>query len=143
MSVKSIIAVLGGIVIISFLSQLLEVPLVQALTSAPIGDMNAYMAARNQPPMHAALVVIAGVTGVLGGYLVAKIAGEHELLHAGVAAVLQTLLLVRGFAAEDAGAVLPGWVRVALVLVTMTAMLLGATVRARAASLRPSKEVES
>ncbi len=143
MSVKSIIAVLGGIVIISFLSQLLEVPLVQALTPEPIENLNAYMAARNQPPIQAALIVIAGVTGVLAGYLVAKIAGEYELLHAGVAAVLQALLLVRGFAAEDAASALPGWVRVALVLVTMAAMLLGATVRARAASLTPSKEVES
>jgi hypothetical protein len=74
---------------------------------------------------------------------VAKIAGEYELQHAAVAAVAQTGLLVRGFAAEDAAAALPAWVRVATVVMTIGAMLLGALVRARAARLTPAKEVES
>jgi hypothetical protein len=142
-SVKSIIAVLGGIVVISFLSQLLEVPLVQAFAASPIEDLNGYYAARNQPPMQVALVLIAGVTGILAGYLVAKVAGEYELQHAAVAALVQAALLARGFAAEDAAVALPGWVRMAMVVVTMGAMLLGATVRARAARLTPAKEVES
>ncbi len=143
MNVKSIIAVLGGIVIISFLSQLLEVPLVQAFAASPIEDLNGYLVARNRPPIQVGLVIIAGVTGVLAGYIVAKIAGEYELQHAAVAAVLQALLLVRGYAAEDAASALPLWVRVAVVLVTVGGMLLGATVRARAARLAPAKEVES
>jgi hypothetical protein len=142
-NVRSIIAVLGGIVIISFLSQGLEFALVQAFAAVPIQDLNGYYAARNQPAMQAAMVIIAGITGLLAGYLVAKIAGEYELQHAAVAAVAQTGLLVRGFAAEDAAAALPAWVRVATVVMTIGAMLLGALVRARAARLTPAKEVES
>ena len=143
MSVRSIIGVLGGIVIISFLAQLLEVPLVNAFAAEPITDVNGYLAARNQPPIHIAMLAIAAITGVLAGYMVAKIAGQDEMQHAAFAALLQTLLLVRGFATEDAAAALPAWVRVALVLVTVPAMLLGAAVRARAARLTPSKEVGS
>jgi hypothetical protein len=142
--IRSIIAVLGGIVVISFLAQLLEIPLVNALATEPIVDMNGYLDARNQPPIHVGLLVIAALTGLLSGYLVAKIAGQYEVQHAAFTALLQTLLLIRGFGDEAATAALPIWVKVSLVLVTVPAMLLGALVRARAASLSQSpKEVES
>ena len=143
MTVRSLIGILGGIVIISFLTQLLEVPLVNVFAPEPITDMNGYLAARNQPSMHVAMVGIAGITGLLAGYLVAKIAGQYEMQHAACAALVQTALLVRGFAAESAAAALPAWVKVALVVMTVSAMLLGASVRARAAKLNPSREVES
>jgi hypothetical protein len=134
-SVRSVIAVLGGIVVISFLTQLLEVPLVNVLASEPIVDMNGYLAARNKPIVHAGLLMIAALTGLLSGYLVAKIAGEYEVRHAVVTAAVQTALLIRGFDDPVAAATLPAWVKVSLVLVTVPAMLLGAVVRARAASL--------
>lgn len=143
MSVRSLIGILGGIVIISFLTQLLELPLVNVFAPEPITDMNGYLAARNRPPIHVAMVVIAGMTGLLAGYLVAKIAGQYEMQHAAFAALVQTALLVRGFAAESAAVALPAWVKVALVMMTVSAMLLGASVRARAAKLNPSREVES
>jgi hypothetical protein len=142
-SVRSIIGVLGGIVIISFFTQLLELPLVNVLAPGPITDMNAYLAARNQTAIHVAMLVIAAVTGLLAGYLVAKIAGQYEVQHAAFAAVLQTLLLIRSYATADPATALPLWLEVALVMVTVAAMLLGASVRARAAKLEPSREVRS
>ena len=143
MSVRSLIGILGAIVIISFLTQLLELPLVNVFAPEPITDMNGYLAARNRPPIHLAMLAIAGITGLLAGYLVAKIAAEYEMQHAAFAAVIQSVLLVRGFAAERAAAMLPMWVKVALLMVTVTAMLLGAAVRARAAKLTSSEEVGS
>jgi hypothetical protein len=143
-SVRSVIAVLGGIVLISFLTQLLEVPLVNVFAPEPIVDMNGYLAARNKPIVHAGLLMIAALTGLLGGYLVAKIAGEYEVRHTALAAAAQTVLLIRGFGDPAATATFPGWVKVSLVLVTVSAMLLGAFVRARAASLSQSpREVRS
>ena len=143
MSVRSVIGVLGGIVIISFLTQLLELPLVNLFAPGPITDMNGYLAARNQTSIHVAMLVIAAVTGLLAGYLVAKIAGQYEVPHAAFAALLQALLLVRSYASADPAAALPLWLEIALVMVTVAAMLLGASVRARAARLEPSKEVGS
>jgi hypothetical protein len=142
-NVRSLIGILGGIVIISFLTQLLEVPLVNVFAPEPITDMNGYLAARNQPPMHAAMLVIAGITGVLSGYLVAKIAGQYEVQHAAFTAVVQSVLLIRGFGADGAASMLPTWLKVSLVVVTATAMLLGAAVRAWAAKLTLSNEVGS
>jgi hypothetical protein len=142
-SVRSVIGILGAIVLISFLTQLLELPLVNLFAPEPITDMNGYLAARNRPPIHAAMVVIAGVTGLLAGYLVAKIAGQYEMQHAACAALVQTLLLVRGFGGESAAAALPTWLKVSLVIATVAAMLLGASVRARAAKLTASEEVGS
>ena len=142
MSVRSLIGVLGGIVVISFLTQLLELPLVNVLASGPITDMDGYLAARNQPPMHAAMLVIAGMTGLLGGYLVAKIAGQYEMQHAAFAALVQAVLLIRSYAADTPMA-LPTWLETAIVLVTVAAMLLGAAVRARAAKFTPANEVAS
>jgi hypothetical protein len=142
-SVRSVIAVLGGLVIISFLSQLLEVPLVRALADASPTNMDEYMTARNHPSMHVAMLIIAALTGLLAGYMVAKIAGGQEMLHAAAAAVLQALLFLRGFAGEQGAAALPAWVHAGVVVVTAGAMLLGAAVRARAARLTPIEEVES
>jgi hypothetical protein len=138
--IRSLIAVLGGIVLTSFLAQLLEVPLVQVLASEPIVDMNGYLAARNKPLIHVGLVTIAVVTGLLGGYLVAKIAGQYEVRHAAFTAAVYTALLIRGFGDPAAGASLPAWVKVSLVVVTGPAMLVGAYVRARADSLSQSPE---
>jgi hypothetical protein len=142
-NVRSLIGILGGIVIISFLTQLLEVPLVNVFAPEPITDMNGYLAARNQPLMHAAMLVIAGMTGLLAGYLVAKIAAQYEVQHAAFAALVQSVLLIRGFAAGGAASMLPAWLKVSLVVVTATAMLLGAAVRARAAKLTVTNEVGS
>ena len=143
MSVRSLIGILGGIVIISFLTQLLEVPLVNVFAPAPITDMSGYLAARNQPSMRVALLIIAGITGILAGYLVAKIAAQYEMQHAAFAALVQSVLLVRGFTADTAAMMLPTWLKVSLVVMTVTAMLLGASVRARAAKLTASNEVGS
>jgi hypothetical protein len=142
-SVRSVIGVLGGIVIIAVLTQLLELPLVNLLAPAPLTDMAGYMTARNQPSVHVGLLAIAGVVGLLAGYVVAKIAGEYELAHAAVTALLQGGLLIRSFGDKDAAADLPPWVKVGLVAVTTIAMLLGASVRARAARLTASSEVKS
>jgi hypothetical protein len=142
-NVRSLIGILGGIVLISFLTQLLEVPLVNVFASEPITDVNGYLAARSQPPMQMAMLAIAGVTGLLAGYMVAKIAGQYEMQHAAFAAFVQSVLLVRGYAAARAAAALPVWLEAAIVVVTVTAMMLGASVRARAAKLTPSNEVGS
>jgi hypothetical protein len=141
--IRSVIAVLGAIVIIFFLSDVLEVPTVALLAPSRPANMDEYMAARVEPSVVAGRAAIGLVTGLLAGYLVAKIAGRSEMRHALVAAALQTLFMLRGFALDPSAASLPAWTRAVLVMVTALGMIGGAAVRARAARFSPTTEVGS
>jgi hypothetical protein len=87
--------------------------------------------------------VLTGVTALLVGYVVAKIAGHYELAHAAASAALQAFMLLRAFAADPAATAAPMGMRIAFVAVTAGAMLAGAAIRARAARLGPPTEVRS
>jgi hypothetical protein len=101
------------------------------------------IAARNEPPVLLGRLAISGVVGVLAGYLVAKIADQHELAHAAVAALLQAFLFLRAFAADPAPVAVPIAMRAAFILVTAAAMLAGASIRARARRAAAPTEVKS
>ena len=143
MNIRSVIAVLGGMVIMFFLIELVEPPTVALLASQRPTGMDEYLAARNEPAVLGGRVAVFVVVGLLAGYMVAKIAGEHELAHAGAAFALQAFLMFRGFAADPSAPLLPWWILGGLVLVTGAAILTGAAIRARAAKLAPTQEVES
>ena len=130
--VRSLVAVLGGILLISVVVEVLEFTLVNARAGGAITDMTQYFAVRNQPVMLGAKLVYNSLTAVIGGYMVAKVAGSREMLHGAVAALVQTAALIWGFTAGEYAAFTPVWMRIALVCLTGPAMLLGASVRARA-----------
>ena len=130
---RSIIAVLGGIGLVSIVVETLEFTLVNAVAGGTILDMAGYFAVRNRPAILGAKLVYNTLAAVLGGYMTAKVAGTREMAHAGVAALLQTAALIWGFTAGEYAAFTPAWMRIALVLLTGPAMLAGASIRARAA----------
>jgi len=132
---RSIIAVLGGIGLVSLIVEPLEFTLVNAMAGGQITDMAGYFAVRNQPGILAAKVVYNTLAAVLGGYMTAKIAGVHEMRHAAVAAIVQTAALTWGFTAGEYAAYTPAWVRVTLVLLMGPAMMAGAKIRASAAKV--------
>jgi hypothetical protein len=129
---RSIIAVLGGIGLASLISEALEFTLVSAAAGGPIPDLGAYFEVRNRPTILAAKLVCNSLAAILGGYITAKVAGAHEMLHAGAAAAIQTIALIWGFTVGEYASFTPVWMRVALVLLTGPAMLVGASVRAKA-----------
>ena len=143
MSVRSVIAVLGAITVIFFLTEALEVPTIAILAEQRPADMDAYMAARSEPAVLAGRAGIAVMVGLLGGYLAAKVAGQYEMQHALAAVVLQAVMMLRGFAAEPPAAASPLWARLGLVTIVGIAMMVGAAVRARAARLSSSTEDRS
>ena len=130
---RSIIAVLGSIGLTSLVSEALEFTLVTAAAGGAIADLAGYFEVRNRPAILAAKLVYNSVAAILGGYITAKVAGSREMLHAGAAAALQTFALIWGFTMGEYAAFTPVWMRVALVLLTGPAMLVGASVRAKAA----------
>jgi hypothetical protein len=132
--IRSIVAVLGGAVIVRLLGQALEAGLVQA--TSDVATIEAYFEARNRLPILVGVVVTHGIGGVLAGYVAAKLAQRAELAHVAFAAALQVALSAHEFTYGGNPGMYPFWVQVALPLVTVPAMLAGAMVRARARMLQ-------
>ena len=141
--VRSLIAVLGAMILMFFLIELVEPPTVALLAAQRPADMETYLAARNEPGVLPGRMAVYGVIGILAGYVVARIAGQYEMAHAGAAFLLQAFMMLRAFAADPAAVALPTGARVLLVAVTGAGMLLGAAVRGRAARFDSSTEGES
>jgi hypothetical protein len=130
--VRSLVAVLGGLLMLFALTQVLELVLVRTAAAAPLENMEQYLAVRNRTGVLVGLLASQLVASLLAGYTAAKVAGLAELTHAGIAAALQTALFAWGFTVGESASLSPVWMRVATVVVTAPAMLAGASVRAKA-----------
>jgi hypothetical protein len=132
---RSALAVIAGVAIISLVVQSLEFTLVNAAAGEPVRDMAGYFTVANRPSMLAAKLAYQTLAAILGGYMTAKIAGSDRMTHGALAAAVQTTALVWGFTAGEYASFTPVWMRIALVGVTGPAMLAGAWVRAQAAGI--------
>ncbi len=130
---RSIGGVLGGLGVISFIVQAMEFSLVMARAGGRVADMPQYLAIANQPVILAAKLLYYPMAGVLGGYVAARVAMKYEMHHAAAAAAAQTVGLIWGFSRGEFAAYTPIWMRVALIVLTGPAMMVGAAVRTRAA----------
>lgn len=140
MRARSVVAVLGGLMLLASLSRILVAALINALAGGPLEDAAAFLNAR--PGLLASTLVPHGMSALLAGYMIAKIAGRDEVLHALFAAALQTAVYVWGFTMSPEAALTPVWMRVALVALTGPAMVAGAAVRAGAASQRAASAAQ-
>lgn len=132
---RSVVVVLAAMLLLGFIDQTLEQTLVMAMADAPIKDEASYVAVRNRPPMLAILLATHAVAALLTGYVLAKLAGSHEVQHAAAAAALLTLLLVAASMAPNV-LVPPVWVRVAMAVMTPPALIAGAYIRGQARAIR-------
>ena len=135
--VRSILAVLVGLGVVSLVTEVLEFALVNAVAGARIADLGTYFAIRNEPGLLAAKLVYNTLAALLGGYVTARIAAGEEMPHATIGALVKTAALIWGFTVDEFATYTPVWMRVALVLSTGPAMLAGAWVRAHAVRLKP------
>jgi hypothetical protein len=126
--VRSVIAVLGGFLMLFVLGQALEWVLVNAAADAPLQSPEAYLAVRNGTRVFAGVLASQALAALLAGYVAGKAAGTAELAHAALAVALFAWSINTG----QSAAVIPGWMRVATVLVSAPAMLFGASIRAKA-----------
>jgi hypothetical protein len=132
---RSALAVLGGAMLLGFMDQTLERTLVSAIAAAPPADDASYMAIRNRPLVLAVTLVTHALAATLAGYILAKIAGAHEVRHAIGTAVALTIVYAVAFASENA-MLPPAWVRAAILVITPPALVAGATVRAQARAIQ-------
>lgn len=135
-SVRSIIAVLGGVLLLGFMDQTLEQTLVRAIAEVPPTDAASYLAVRNRPLVLGVTLVTHVFAASLAGYMIAKIAVAHEMRHAMAAAALQTAAYVWAFTMSENMLLPPVWTRVAFLAVTAPALLAGASIRAQARSIQ-------
>ena len=117
----------------SFIIQVMEFSLVMAMAGGRVADMAQYLAIGNQPVILAAKLLYYPVAGILGGYVTARVAMTYEMHHAAVVAAAQTVALIWGFTRGEFASYTPIWVRVALIVLTGPAIMVGAAVRTRAA----------
>jgi hypothetical protein len=135
---RSVVVVLAAMLLLGFIDQTLEQTLVMALANAPVKDEASYIAVRNRPQVLAALVATHAIAALLTGYVLAKLAGSHEVQHAAATAALVTLLLVAASMAPNV-LVPPLWVRVAMGVVTPPALIAGAYIRGQARVIRAAR----
>lgn len=130
--IRSIIAVLAGVALVNVMTQLLEAMLIAAAAGGSVSDTAALIEVRNRPAVLGGKLVSDTLVALLAGYVTAKVAAHGELLHGGVAALVVTAALIRGFTIGEGAELTPVWMRVALVALTGPAMLVGASIRAKA-----------
>ena len=135
---RSVLVVLGGLLLLGFIDQTLEQTLVMALADGPVRDEASYLAVRNSPQVLAVLLATHAVAALLTGYVLAKLAGSHEVQHAAATAALVTLLLVAASMAPNV-LVPPVWVRVAMGVITPPALMAGAYIRGQARIIRAER----
>ena len=132
---RSAAAILIGVVMLGFIDQTLERVLVTALAAAPPVDEASYLAVRNRPAVLVMTLISHALAATLAGYILAKIAGTHEVRHAMAAAAVLAVIYVVAFVSENV-LLPPVWVRVAMLAVTPPALIAGASIRAQARSIQ-------
>jgi hypothetical protein len=130
---RSLLAIVGGPVMMSVILRSLGLTLVNAVAGAPVTTVEQYFAIRNRPGILAAELVYTALAAVLAGYVTAKIATTDQIKYAAGAAALQTMIFIYGFTAADTASYTPVWMRIALVLLVGPAILFGASIHIRAA----------
>lgn len=136
--IRSVGAIVAGLVVLRIVVTVLEQAIVSGATGGQTLAASEYGLLMNTPGMMAARLVATAVGATLGGYISARVAGQYEVTHAGIAATVMTLVLVSGFQNPELSQGMPLWMQIAVVLVTGTAMVAGAAIRARAAGVSPA-----
>jgi hypothetical protein len=136
---RSIGVVIAALLLLLFIDQTLELTLVQALANAPIKDQAAYLAIRNRPMVLATIVAMHALVSLLTGYVLARLAGNHEVQHAAATAAFATMWLMSVSMTPNV-MVPPAWVRLAMAVITPAGLIAGAYVRGQARLIRMERE---
>jgi hypothetical protein len=135
---RSLVVIVLGLLLLGFVDQTLERTLVQVMAQEPIKDEASYLAVRNRPTVLAITVITHGFAALLTGYVLAKMAGTHEVLHAAATAGLFLIAMI-GASATPNVMLPPIWVRVTMLAITPPALIAGAHVRGQARLIRDER----
>jgi hypothetical protein len=130
---RSIVSVIVGLLVISFIAETIEFLLVTAINGSVTSDPGVYFGVRNRPLLLALKLVYNSLASLIGGYTAAWIAGRAGARHAMVLAAVQALALVWGMTASPYAQLTPLWMWITLILVMTPAIVTGGALRARRA----------
>lgn len=134
--IRAILAVVAGILLAYGLPWLLERVLVESTAGRNLYTAGDYYLVRNTAGIIAARLLMAVFLSVLAGHVAARIAKEDMVRTVAISAAALTLMLISEFTIGEFAWGTPIWMRVAIVVITGPAMVLGAYVRAAVAELR-------
>ncbi len=133
--IRSIAAVIVGILLAYGLPWVLERVLVESSAGRNLYTAGDYYLVRNTAGILAARVAMAFFLSILAGHVAARVAKDDAVRTVAIAASALSLLLIQEFTVGAFAWGTPVWLRVAIVVITGPAMVLGAMARAAAADL--------
>ena len=134
--IRSVAAVLVGILLAYGLPWVLERVLVESVAGRNLYTAGDYFMVRNGGGIIAARLLMAVFLSTLAGHVAARIARDDAVRTVAIAAAALSMVLIWEFTAGEFAWGTPIWMRVALVAITGPMMVLGAYVRAAAAALK-------
>jgi hypothetical protein len=137
--IRAIAAVVVGILLAYGLPWVLERVLVESVAGRNLYTAGDYYMVRNTAGLIAARIAMAVFLSVLAGHVAARVAKEDMVRTVAIAASALTLILLNEFTVGEFAWGTPIWMRVALVVITGPAMVLGALARAAAADLEAER----
>jgi len=134
--IRSVLSVIVGILLAYGLPWVLERVLVESVAGRNLYTAGDYYSVRNQAGIIAARLIMGFFLSVLAGHVAARVAKEDAVRTVAISAAALTMVLLYDFTAGEFAWGTPIWMRVALVVITGPAMVLGAYARAAAAELQ-------
>ena len=134
--IRTVLSILAGILLAYGLPWVLERVLVQSVAGRNLYTAGDYYSVRNTGWILAARVAMALFLSILAGHTAARIAKDDAVRTVAISAAALTMMLIWEFTGGEFAWGTPVWMRVALVVITGPAMVLGAHARAAAAELR-------
>jgi len=136
---RSVLAVVVGLLLISLIVEPLEFVLVALVNGAIVTEQEAYFTIRNQPALLAAKVAYNTAAAIIGGYVAAWIARRAPLAHGVTLALVQTVAFGWALTRPELRGTTPDWMWACLIVLTFAGIVAGSWLRrrrtAKAASL--------
>jgi hypothetical protein len=123
---RSLLAVLVGLVLISLIVEPLEFGLVAAVNGGVTTDPDTYIRVRNGPAFLAAKVVYNTAAAIVGGWVTARLARRAPMAHGLVLAVIQKAAFGWAVANPALRRTTPDWMWACLIVLTFAGIMTGA-----------------
>jgi hypothetical protein len=136
--VRSVLAVLIGLVLISLLVEPIEFALVSLVNGGTTTDAVVYFDIRNRPAFLVVKLFYTTAAAVVGGYVTGWLAGRLPLAHGIILAIVQIVALAWAFNTPEMRTWTPDWMWVARAIVSTLGVIWGAWRQERRKAFAPT-----